>query len=354
MNRRRTKRLLHLTVLIAVTATAITLRPREPNLLDHATRRVSVAEWDPSLPYFWTDEDQVLFHKQPKGYEREVHGYVPDDFDIYRYRRSTGSVGLHGELAAVFKKHYTSVRHGQMSVSPDGLWLFCGEGITCRTDGTQVVPHEGGISSTGVVWAADSRHVLDVSFLPSKPAPNGSFSIYDVARVKPVGRYPIPVTYRSNQTTGNTTFTPDLNYEQAVVTEDGYFVAPGRAPEADPPNRTLFRWKLTAPTLETLTMRPPTDMAIMEFAVSPRGDRIAYLVAGAARAPYPDLVYRVFPFIKRPPSIEALWISRLDGSEMQMIGSVTTGHLSALKWLPGYRQVSFIYSNEALYTVRLD
>ena len=112
----------------------------------------------------------------------------------------------------------------------------------------------------------------------------------------------------------------------------------------------LSVWSLHASTaLQRWTVHLPGRA--YEIAVSPKGDRIAWLL---------------MPNLKgRPRNVQrgaaSLWVSQLDGSRMREIGSAGTdvrqrsapSLLMQLRWLPGGKRLSFLY-NGALYTVPTD
>src|SRR5438552_18915588 len=89
---------------------------------------------------------------------------------------------------------------------------------------------------------------------------------------------------------------------------------------------------------------PPKDTTIVWASISPRGDRIAWNVTADRTPPWAAWLHRrvsAFPLNRQPPN--AIWVSRLDGSEMHEIGPVTiygkvaqnARVLSGLQWLPG-------------------
>ena len=93
-------------------------------------------------------------------------------------------------------------------------------------------------------------------------------------------------------------------------------------------------------------------------ALSPYGDRLAWLIIYEIRPYGPAWMQRILTFLgQHKHKVIGLWVSRLDGSHMHEIG-----HLpyqpdeeipQQIRWAPGGKRLSFVYKG-SLYTVPAD
>ena len=111
----------------------------------------------------------------------------------------------------------------------------------------------------------------------------------------------------------------------------------------------LYDFDLTGThPMQRVFITPPGDADWYESAVSPRGDRIAYLFNHNS-GNNPPRVYKI-----------SLWVSHADGTQMREVGvqaigkgSTATSDPSRLLWLPDGKHLSFLL-NDNLYTVPAD
>ena len=330
--------------LVVLAGVVWALWPKGRRLLDRATRITSVSEWDRSQPYFWTNEDQVLFRRPSRHRIVRIytpHEYAPDDFDIYRHRPSLARSELYQPLTATFRKYFCGAKYEPISVSPDGQWLNAGRGVTCRSDGTGVVVHQD-MPDPGNVWMPEGHRLITVECsIAGQYDGRGYGYVYSMNTARPLYSLRHPLDCEASPCT------PNADFGRACMTADGYIYAPSAVRPIPP---LLYRWKpsKTVPEMGTVPLHMPPDMTLEEISLSSQSNRIAYILTGAPRAPLPSFVYRVFPSLKPQGRIEGLWTSRLDGSDEHELGYVTSGDLQSLEWLPGGQKVSFLYTN-ALY-----
>jgi hypothetical protein len=98
-----------------------------------------------------------------------------------------------------------------------------------------------------------------------------------------------------------------------------------------------------------------------EIELSPRGDRIAYLIWHTEPDMLPILHYILPRKDQLRTSKSSLWVSRRDGSELHEIGACPMHEQDGrgerypklLHWLPDGKHVSFVY-HDSLYTVPID
>jgi hypothetical protein len=119
------------------------------------------------------------------------------------------------------------------------------------------------------------------------------------------------------------------------------------------------------PTLKLLPLPKFADN--YSTIMSPRGDRIAWVISGTGRKAPSGLLDKFFHFLgKKPVPTAGLWVSKVDGSELHEIGRMefpwkAKGNTlpsaalrpSLVRWMPDGKHLSFIH-DEALYTVPVD
>jgi hypothetical protein len=113
-------------------------------------------------------------------------------------------------------------------------------------------------------------------------------------------------------------------------------------------------------TVHNSTIRLPMSSGVLDVALSSKGDRLAWLLGYDDEPPgFLWWLHQLLPsFPWHPQRRVGLWVSRLDGSGMAEIGhqpALPDGQqeVSHLQWLPGDKQISFLYK-DALWTVPAD
>jgi hypothetical protein len=109
-------------------------------------------------------------------------------------------------------------------------------------------------------------------------------------------------------------------------------------------------------TLRRYSVSVPEELHQGESKVflSPQGDRLAWLCFFKRKIPELIRVQRFPFFITEPQFTTAVLVSRLDGSELRLIGRLRPGDdIRNVAWTPSGRQLSFIHGN-SLWTVPVD
>lgn len=104
-----------------------------------------------------------------------------------------------------------------------------------------------------------------------------------------------------------------------------------------------------------LLKAPPDAYGPVEAALSPGGDRLAWRFEH--KPPPFGLTFFNGTALGRSfePSRVGLWVSRIDGGDMRLIGfvNVGTGAMEMLRWTPDGKRVSFLHQNQ-LWSVPAD
>src|SRR5262249_34844636 len=122
---------------------------------------------------------------------------------------------------------------------------------------------------------------------------------------------------------------------------------PGEADQTGGFGFTEFALEGTSATARHFDVRVPRGVEVREVAVSPGGDRLAWLLGGRPSSS------------TRPPVDYSLWISGLDGSGLRELGRTRLKSEKSsskrgervddrpwgLRWVPDGRQVSFLYGD---------
>jgi len=237
--------------------------------------------------------------------------------------------------------------------SPDGRHLLAFErsGVFWVLERRELIQHrtdfeswDAGAMPPAGVWLPDSRRWL--AWTPGHSKQPLRLYSFDAPHGTPVS-VPAPEAM-----TGLIGVTPD----NLVVQTDAPF-PPATAKKITLatfgiyPNRTGVR---------TVPVPLPVTAQIHDLELAPRGDRLAWLLVDARRTTFITMLIRLVPSLSGhfPPTEGiSVWISRLDGTEMQEIGFQQT-HASGkntnvatdLRWMPDGKHLSFLMDN-SLYSV---
>lgn len=143
----------------------------------------------------------------------------------------------------------------------------------------------------------------------------------------------------------------------------------GLAVQTDAPSPPAVAERVTISTfgiypnraaVKSVSVSLPVTTQIKELELSPKGNRLAWLLIDSRRPPFLRMLVRAVPSLagRFPPTLgSSLWVSRLDGTEMAEVGFEQTlvaaknTHIpSELRWLPDGKHLSF-RMNDALYTI---
>jgi hypothetical protein len=323
--------------------------PARP-LLDLATR---VGRSDATI--LWLDDSTVLRVVQG-GYDNEARKPLPDS--LVRLDLSTGRQTTLTDLMALYNEAFA--RHTP-EPSPDGQWLLWASGEqhhlvlhAATLDGKRHVhtpKAKTEYDNLYVYWLGDSRRFVELVTPDCKKFTQAL--IHDVEAPDDVKVIPIP---ESSPLQWACCTTDDI----WVAAEDRLVMTPGGRPGAYGgvgPALTIRQAGLD-PALgwsSVSTVRPPPESVMLcGLALSPRSDRIGWLIAREK---------------EKGPTIVSLWVSRLDGTGWREIGYQETHKIDGgfgehllhfrasapgdLRWVPDGKHLSFSYKG-GLYTVPAD
>jgi hypothetical protein len=348
-------------VTVAVIATSQT---RETDLLAQARPVVNAPRLDLRTPYQWLSDGRLLVGPSAVNqYHASVHDTRTGQHDpaprtaVYLTKFSRGKESM-----------------GAAIVLPDGACLSWPRGIS-------VTPHEpvglgakAGYSGGGAlfwtgwqparVWRKDARgwvaviefyngwHLLHYQTEPSR-------TIMDIPLTVYMGqREASPCVFRGGSTNGDFPRVGlGLDKESRALTVPMFLnMNSGRV------NLGRLARGQDAP----VTVSLPQDARPYEVAISPSGDKLAWLLWFDKPSSYPRWMRPWLPpAMTRDQNTVALYTSLCDGRGMRLIGqipltnqsrvfpSAMAAGLGSLEWTPDGKRLSFIYSN-ALYTVPAD
>ena len=107
----------------------------------------------------------------------------------------------------------------------------------------------------------------------------------------------------------------------------------------------------------------PENDAIEDIVYSPKGDRVAWLIARSSVAPIDAWLQRLIPSYKVPQlHTVGVWISQINGNDMHELGHVTTNSSpyegnptrivpQDVRWLPDGKHLSFSYNGNLWRTI---
>lgn len=342
-----------LLAVIAALFCAAVLVGRPRTLLAKATAvRTGVDRFPQGAVSFWLPDGRVLVLSD------STRRYPTFDLAPAVYDPATGQKTVLSALGhALHSAEYLSLQ--QSRLSPDGKWLVTGvhgQPQTCTLaslDGAHAVEVPVKYADTNyahTVWAPDSRSWLYVAEDPYDHCAHvriydtGGKLLRDVAHAMQFyGREPLGFVIGERVVAASRTIYGDGGIPFAEF---------GLYPNCPP--RRLY--DLTA---------PGDASAVMDVALSPRGDRLAWAFA---YTPVPlgiRALRRSRLFRGREPSSFGLCVSRVDGSAMRDLGRLSSpgdrglpywaapGRLRCLRWTPDGKRVSFLYE-DGLYTVPAD
>jgi hypothetical protein len=113
------------------------------------------------------------------------------------------------------------------------------------------------------------------------------------------------------------------------------------------------------PRVRNLNVKLPPSDDVEDIVLSPQGDRLAWMTCNWSD--FQSVVSEMLSSLsgnglRGRTASYAIWVSRLDGSEMRQLGSERCRHYGDLRpecvrWLPDGKSVSFVVNN-GLYVVR--
>lgn len=331
--------------LALVTIAAARIAQQPVRLQDRAARVASVRDWDTTGTLFWLNQDEVYFcHTSKQSFAGSNDGL--DDFNVYRYRRSTGTSELIQPLSSLLKRLNISVRDGHIYPSPDRKWLLVGSDVTCRPDGTGVVryvdkkagPYDMPFMG---MWMPDSKHLFMYV--------NSSAGDYCIVYSVPSGRRDRNINFSLGGKLSG------ISYNHGFLPKTGGFIEDEPRTEAPYMLRAarwdFYRWSLLPPETPKMIghIQAPPGASITGTAISGETGRIAFIALNFPEAPADGSVK---PVLGNLLLQQALVTSRLDGTDVHELGRSTNEPISNLQWVPGTYLLSFTGGGH-LYTIEV-
>lgn len=334
-----------LSVLVGVGCLLFCVYPQEPHLLAHSRRVGDTHDW-------YLQQLQHIHYRWLSGHEVLFLGDNPSKRGFTLVRRDLAT-GRDTRLTAATRIFEPAIGMNEFKeLSPDGRRLLWDEVFKQRIgvvslDGTQhsYYTHCG----SDAQWMADSRHWIEWF--------EHRIVIHDVTdpRASRALVYPHGSLLIGQNDDARSAWIPSESHfrmlrqanlpEGSSAISEMWVVEGGFGANAVPSRRIRIPLPYTSDYPDT--------------ALSPRGDRIAYLLRYKQAPPLLVLLKRFWPALQvRSRSDEALWISNADGTDMHEIGfeEQTSKRVNApalfsyLRWLPDGRSVSYIHEH-GLYTV---
>jgi hypothetical protein len=385
----------------AAVAAGWILLPREPLLFARA-RRVTDARNHPEYSrYLWrSDREAITFalkgNMSCDAYIARFHIRWAADPRVkmviysmnpgYQALSLDAATGIQSPLAA-FNRSFTAHTDGDGlalwrryglyhlladgCVSPDGRWLLWGDTDMARgsggryaafaLDGSRTLkwphavrpgnsmPPEAGYP---VAWMPDSRHWVELS--------SGLEVDPNSPRTVTVPRRVIIHSVDAPGEVSKTPLLPDGGDLIGITPQRHLLTLTPRDGEEHGAELEEYDLNANAALVRHFPVRTPPNgkFPYHQVALAPQGHRLAWLVPIEKTPPGPPFLARFWTMAgNRPHTVETLWVTRLDGSEPQEVGYLpfkTDDPLPEdLRWLPGGKQLSFIYKG-ALYTVPAD
>ncbi len=276
---------------------------------------------------------------------------------LYRYDLATQSETL---LAALTHQVKTSPAYLYfLDTSPDGQSVIWGMSsnnpfFVAPVDGSRREQWPGNQGLSEPYWCADSHHWIEFQFggTPEKirwttilvhntDTPDHSETI---AAIPPgLQGLEIVAAPSADLVIARTPDSHKMGPSTRITTPDGHVGFTFTDQVTYRKTQAISVWSLhQAQPLHRWTIALPGYAA--EAEVSPKGDRVAWLLTSSASEP---------PAVLGNPSA-SLWVGNLDGSQMHKVGSVEGGERPLqVCWLPSGDQLSFEYQG-AIWTVPAD
>ena len=327
--------------------------PRPKPLLTESRRVYTIAE---DVDYQWISDTALLTAKKDR-FDSTSGNFVSYRNAVKIHDLQTGRNDELPGLAAQFEKTMKDADYfGQMRISPDGkrvawqIGVSERSGICAATLQGKQIGVENGIEGEDFGWADNEklllydhkRHDGDVGY---------SFDCVGVISSQHPTGVTIPFGPEAKQ--DKETFLFAQGNQFYTITDDG------RDPRLD--TVTFAGWNIgaTVTPAGTFTVHFPAGAAWRQAALSPHGERVAWLVSRNYVSPFQRFAAKFLHRSITPQNQEQILVSKIDGSEMREIGTfdvpfggavLEENKISGLRWLPGGKQLSFEHDG-GLWTV---
>ena len=321
---------------------------RDKLLLDHSSKVANTSGWELNWrSYSWLDDDRILFFQF-----NSQSGWQP----LCQYVK-TGHITYLPQLAK--KLAHTLDKHSQVEVSPDGKWLIWTDAnkyvFATQVEGSNFFPWKVPVPCR-IIWMSDSTHVVILS-------ENLNRSLYNK-----ISKYYIDSVrchHESDSEMNNLLRIDNINPYDIVVFPNGHLITETSTEDISETKKSMtvgvVDVNITNNKSIITNINFPAQGHLIEMGISPNGQSLVWELESKHRSFFSKLVHRVFPIFRvQTRSVISLWVSKLDGSNMQEIGHVlldnNTDYMNLVhhvRWLSGGRKISFIYQN-SLYIVPID
>lgn len=187
-------------------------------------------------------------------------------------------------------------------------------------------------------WLDDSRHWIEFANGPS-------VIVHSIDSPRANRQFPI---VRNSPLNDSAVF-------PVVISEHHCLVSNWRD-DVDAPQSSIHIFDLNLAAggmpVHTYTVHFPSGTKVAELVFTPQGDRIAWLLQRDYIPLEARWLHRMFPaFRVARHTLESIWVSRIDGSDMHEIGFEETHprpevgtEIRGIYWLPGGKRLGFLFN----------
>lgn len=371
MTRRRSCLILLFLLLVSGGAFFV-FKPREPLLLNQATRIADASNWDFRwTTYHWINDHEVLYFAETVPDDADTEDDEETDEAGFLFCKHDILTGRDTYLATLTRLAQNSFsKRSYTLISPDGKRIcWTGEGswgtIKGRKKAASPPPREDSIwiatlegkepqvwergRYSWLGWMADSTHLVEY---PIDGGTNRVLcgTVYDIQSHTPLQRLSLLADKPNKMIASN---------NHLLATE------PTSRPETESNTAVIYAADLNrkTQTSQRYLIRLPFPAEIWDECFAPQGDKIVWpLVQKDSLPPIYGWLHRHISAFNPPRAPKlSLWVSRIDGSDMHEIGSLALksspyGGVDSrdmprdISWNPDGKRISFLY-HDGLYAV---
>jgi hypothetical protein len=322
-------------ILIAAALLLWAVWPRERLLFRRAVPVASTARWGDAIR--WLSSRELLFSRDP-------------DDAFFRYELTTKQETPLTALNRLYRRANPAGERVTTAVSPNGQWMLWSSLQTTRPqslrtyvaamDGSRCIPPAMRDWSTAWCWLPDSRRWLEL-------ADEEAESTFRLRAIND-GHVIRTITIKEMVPEGESWLD-----DTVITSADHMLWGAKRLKARDGAKAVIVEADLQSksPVVRRFPIRLPPGAEAISISFSPRGDRVAwYLELHQSPSPVRRLLHRLLPVVRADTqTVEGVWVSRLDGSEMQEIGHFVKKYdgdwAYNILWQPDGRRLSFLYQD---------